>query len=68
MVDSAQSSKEARTETSQHNVVARETARSQLEADVEAFLKAGGNIQEVPRNYRADPPKKPENNYGRGSI
>ena len=68
MVDSAQRPREAKTETSEHSVVTREGARSQLEADVEAFLKAGGDIQEVPRDYRADPPKKPENNYGRGSI
>lgn len=68
MVDSAQHPREAKAETSEHSVVARAGARSQLEADVEAFLKAGGDIQEVPRDYRADPPKKPENNYGRGSI
>ena len=65
MVDSVS---EAKTDSSQHSVIAREEARSQLEADLEAFLAQGGNIVEVPRNYRADPPKKPENNYGRGSI
>ena len=65
MVDSVS---ETKTDSSHHSVTAREDARSQLEADLEAFLAQGGNIVEVPRNYRADPPKKPENNYGRGSI
>lgn len=55
----------ADTATSQ---TAKESMRQQLAADVEAFLAAGGQIQEVPHDYRADPPKKPENNYGRGSI
>lgn len=51
-----------------HSVTAREPVRSQLAADVEAFLQRGGSIQEVPRDYRADPPKRPEASYGRGSI
>jgi len=55
----------ADTATSQ---TAKESMRQQLAADVEAFLAAGGQIEEVPHDYRADPPKKPENNYGRGSI
>ena len=59
---------EVKMDSSEHSITAREHARSQIEADLEAFLKQGGNIVEVPRNYRADPPKKPENNYGRGSI
>ena len=51
-----------------HSVAARETLRQQLANDVEEFLKRGGEIQDVPINVRADPPKKPENNYGRGSL
>ena len=51
-----------------HSVAARENLRQQLANDVEAFLKRGGEIENVPINVRADPPKKPENNYGRGSI
>ncbi len=47
---------------------ARAEERDRLEADVEAFLRQGGNVSEVPRGERADPPRKPENNYGRGSI
>lgn len=51
-----------------HSVIAREPVRSQIAADVEAFLKRGGNIEEVPRDFRADPPRRPESSYGRGSI
>lgn len=47
---------------------AREEKRDELAADVEKFLKSGGKVDEVPRGERADPPRKPENNYGRGSI
>ena len=47
---------------------AREEKRDKLAEDVENFLKSGGKVDEVPRGERADPPKKPENNYGRGSI
>ena len=51
-----------------HSVAIKEPVRSQLAADVERFLKQGGRIQEVPVDFRADPPKRPESNYGRGSI
>ena len=47
---------------------AREEERSQLESDVERFLASGGKVVNVPRGERADPPRKPENNYGRGAI
>ena len=51
-----------------HSVTTREPARNQLADDVERFLAKGGQIEEVPKNFRADPPRRPENNYGRGSI
>ena len=47
---------------------AKAETRDQLADDIERFLSQGGAIEEVPRNLRADPPKKPESNYGRGSI
>ncbi|MEM7098783.1 MAG: hypothetical protein AAF541_11035 [Pseudomonadota bacterium] len=47
---------------------ARDTDRKQLAADIEAFLSDGGKMHEIPTGERADPPKKPENNYGKGSI
>lgn len=55
-------------DTSEHSIAARNDEREQLAADVEAFLNKGGNIEEVPKDFRADPPKKPQNNYGRGSL
>ena len=51
-----------------YTAVRKTAARNQLEDDVERFLAEGGNIEQVPRDFRADPPKKPESNYGRGSI
>ena len=51
-----------------HSVTARAPVRSQLAADVEAFLAAGGSIVEVPRDFRADPPKRPDSLYGRGAL
>lgn len=42
--------------------------RTQLEKDLQAFIEKGGKVAEIPRGERADPPRKPENNYGRGSI
>ena len=56
------------TDTGEYSPEAREEQRDQLAADVERFLKSGGKVAEVPKGERADPPKKPENNYGRGSI
>ncbi|MEZ5559287.1 MAG: hypothetical protein R3E86_12205 [Pseudomonadales bacterium] len=51
-----------------HSIQSREPVRQSLAADVEAFLKRGGNIEQVPVDFRADPPKRPENTYGRGSL
>ncbi len=47
---------------------AREEDRNEIADAVEEFLKSGGKVTEIPKGERADPPKKPENNYGRGSI
>ena len=42
--------------------------RTQIADDLQKFLKKGGNVDAIARGERADPPRKPENNYGRGSI
>lgn len=55
-------------ESDVHSITAREPVRSRLAADVEAFLAKGGNIEDVPKDFRADPPKRPQSTYGRGSI
>jgi hypothetical protein len=49
-------------------VAARAPIRSQLASDVEAFLALGGSIEEVPKDFRADPPRQLENRYGRSAI
>ena len=43
---------------------AKELERKRLQADVEAFLAAGGTISRVDANIVSDPPKRPESNYG----
>ncbi|MBM4202757.1 MAG: hypothetical protein FJ194_01210 [Gammaproteobacteria bacterium] len=56
------------TEILTHSSAAKENVRQSLASYVEAFLVQGGQIAAIPKDFRADPPKKPENNYGRGSI
>ncbi|MEP4547150.1 MAG: hypothetical protein ABJ000_13315 [Saccharospirillum sp.] len=46
----------------------REALRSQMAGEVEAFLKAGGKVEQVERGKRADPPRKPESQYGSRPI
>lgn len=46
----------------------REALRSQMASEVEAFLKAGGKVEQVERGKRADPPRKPESQYGSRPI
>ena len=55
-------------EGTMHTVSARGSVRGQLENDVDKFLAKGGVIESVAQNVRSDPPRKPENNYGRGAI
>lgn len=46
------------------SITARQAIRDKLQNDIEAFLAAGGRINEIPPNVIADPPRKPESNYG----
>ncbi|AQQ66389.1 hypothetical protein Mag101_01040 [Microbulbifer agarilyticus] len=46
----------------------RQRARSQLSAEVEAFLARGGAIDEVEPDVTADPPRKPQPKYGSRPI
>ncbi|MBT8139616.1 MAG: hypothetical protein KJP25_07595 [Gammaproteobacteria bacterium] len=50
------------------NVGSRTRVRSELESEVEKFLNSGGSIQNIEPNVMADPPKKPESNYGSRPI
>ena len=50
------------------SVTSRSRLRSQLDAEVAEFLARGGKINEIDPDVMADPPRKPENNYGSRSI
>ena len=51
-----------------HSIRAREAERKALRADIEAFLKRGGKVESVAASLRVDAPRKPQNNYGKGSL
>ena len=51
-----------------HTIRAREAERVALRTDIEAFLREGGKVTRVPAHLRADGPRKPQNNYGKGSL
>jgi len=50
------------------SISSRERLRGQLSTDVEEFLARGGKIEQVEPHVTADPPKKPDNNYGSRPI
>ncbi len=45
-------------------ISAKEAERRRIQAQIEEFLKGGGQITQVDTNVMADPPKRPESNYG----
>lgn len=49
-------------------IAERERQRSEVASEIETFLAKGGGITSVEANLRADPPKKPESNYGSRPI
>ncbi len=55
-------------DASQLSQLERNKMRSQLSADVEAFLQQGGRVVSVADNERSDPPRKPAMNYGSSPI
>lgn len=59
---------EASNDLGQYDPAAKAEERDRLAADIEQFLNQGGQVNAIPKGERADPPRKPENNYGRGSI
>ena len=52
----------------ERSITSRQRARSQLSAEVEAFLARGGAIDEVAPEVTADPPRKPQPKYGSRPI
>jgi len=49
-------------------IAERQRQRDQVAAEIDAFLAQGGGITNIDDNVRADPPKKPESNYGSRPI
>ena len=52
----------------ERTVESRKKLRESLNNQIEEFLKKGGKIEEVPTNVTADPPKKPNGEYGNRPI
>ena len=52
----------------ERTVESRKRLRELMSAQIEEYLAKGGKIEEVPSNVTADPPKKPESNYGNRPI
>jgi len=42
----------------------KELERQRLQDEINQYLASGGKIDRIPANVVADPPKKPESNYG----
>jgi|APSaa5957512535_1039671.scaffolds.fasta_scaffold16653_5 hypothetical protein len=49
-------------------ITSRTRLRNKVEDDIAEFLARGGTINEIDADITADPPKKPENNYGSRAI
>mgnify|MGYP001071454044 CR=1 FL=1 len=49
-------------------IVSRMKVRDKVAEDIAAYLRSGGKIMEVEANVTADPPRKPESNYGARSL
>lgn len=45
-------------------VASRQLLRRRLTSDVDEFLSSGGEIEVVDTHKSADPPRKPQSNYG----
>lgn len=52
----------------QRTVESRNKLRQSLNSQIEAFLKGGGEIEEIPSNFTSDPPQKPSGEYGNRPI
>ncbi len=55
-------------EAEQLTVSAKDHLRRQMEEQMRKFLESGGQIQEVPADVTADPPRRPESAYGSKPI
>lgn len=50
------------------SLAARNKMREAMQAEIEAFLAKGGQIQQIDDNVMSDPPRKPVSNYGSRPI
>lgn len=56
-------------ETAESRTIAsRMKVRDKVEEDIARFLSKGGSIDEIDSDVTADPPRKPESNYGARAI
>jgi hypothetical protein len=52
----------------ERTVASRQKMREEMAADIEAFLARGGKIAQIEPNVTADPPRKPDSDYGSRPI
>jgi hypothetical protein len=52
----------------ERTVASRQALREEMAADIEAFLARGGKIAQIEPNVTADPPRKPDSDYGSRPI
>ena len=55
-------------EAEERTVASRQAQREEMDRQVAEFLSRGGQIQQVDPNVTADPPRKPESDYGSRPI
>ena len=55
-------------EAEERTVASRQALREEMDRQVAEFLARGGKIQEIDPNVTADPPRKPESDYGSRPI
>ena len=52
----------------ERSVSSRQSLRDEMDRQIQEFLSRGGKIQEIDPNVTADPPRKPESDYGSRPI
>jgi hypothetical protein len=52
----------------ERTVASRQKLREQMASEIEAFLAKGGKISQIEPNVTADPPRKPDTDYGSRPI
>jgi hypothetical protein len=52
----------------ERTVASRQKLREEMASEIEAFLARGGKIAQIEPNVTADPPRKPDSDYGSRPI